>query len=220
MCGRYTLARPPSALVETFNLPELGFAWPARFNVAPGQLAPVIAKDAHGRRMGLMTWGLIPNWMDEPGRGFINARAESASTKRSFREAFARRRCLVPADGFYEWQRSSDRGAKTPFWIHPGAGGVVSFAGLWERWSRPGQEPRHTFTILTTDANEDVRVIHDRMPAVIAAADRSKWLDRAASPDAVRTLLATPPKGTFTSHPVSTRVNKPVEDDEGLIEPV
>ncbi|MDG2283642.1 MAG: SOS response-associated peptidase [Longimicrobiales bacterium] len=220
MCGRYTLAAPPSDLVEAFNLPEPTFEWSSRFNVAPGQFAPVVAEDRHGRRMGLMTWGLIPNWMDEPGRGFINARAESAATKRSFREAFARRRCLVPADGFYEWQRSSDRATKTPFWIHPGAEGVVSFAGLWERWSRSGQAPRHTFTILTTDANEDVRELHDRMPAVIAAADRAKWLDRAASPDALRTLLAPSPRGTFTSYPVSTRVNKPVEDDEGLIEPV
>jgi putative SOS response-associated peptidase YedK len=220
VCGRYTLATPPSDLVEAFDVPELNFEWPARFNVAPAQPAPVVAEDARGRRMGLMTWGLIPNWMDEPGKGFINARAESASTKPSFREAFTRRRCLVPADGFYEWQRPASGAAKVPFWIHPAVGGMVSFAGLWESWRRSGREPKHTFTILTTDANEDVKSIHDRMPVVIAEADRSTWLARGSTTNAVQGLLAPPPAGTFTSHPVSTRVNKPAHDDESLIEPV
>ena len=219
MCGRYTLATPASELVEAFDVPELNFEWPARFNIAPGQLAPVVASDARGRRMGLLTWGLVPKWMDEPGRGFINARAESAPTKPSFREAFARRRCLVPADGFYEWQASPGGGPRTPFWIHPAVGGVVSFAGLWESWARPGHEPFHTFTVLTTDANDDVRGIHDRMPVVVMEADRSTWLDRGASQDAVKALLHPAPSGTFTSHAVGTRVNKPAEDDEGLIEP-
>lgn len=220
MCGRYTLATPLSELVEAFGVPSLGFEWHARFNIAPGQLAPVVAEDTRGRRMGLLTWGLVPTWMDEPGRGFINARAESAPRKPSFREAFARRRCLVPADGFYEWHTPPGGGAKTPFWIHPATGGVVSFAGLWERWQRPGRTTLYTFTILTTAANGDVRSIHDRMPAVIAGPDRATWLDREAPEDVVRALVGVPPDGTFVRHVVSPRVNNPGEDDAGLIEPV
>ena len=220
MCGRYALATPPVDLVEAFDVPEPTFDWPPRFNVAPGQRAPIVAEDARGRRMGLLTWGLVPRWMDEPGRGFINARAESAPMKPSFREALSRRRCLVPADGFYEWQPAPDGGRKTPFWIHPAGGGVVSFAGLWDSWERPGHEPLHTFTILTTDANDDVRKIHDRMPVVIFEADRAMWLDRDASPSDVKALLHPPAGGTFVSHAVSTRVNTPAEDDESLIVPL
>jgi len=219
VCGRYTLATPPTDLVEAFDVPELTFEWPPRFNVAPGQQAPIVAEDARGRRMGLMTWGLAPKWMDEPGRGFINARAESVTTKPSFREAFARRRCLIPADGFYEWQSAQSGGPKTPFWIHPPSGGVVSFAGVWERWQRPGHEPLHTFAVLTTDANDDVRPIHDRMPVVIDEADRGTWLDRGALPSDAQALLRSPPDGMFVAHAVGIRVNSPSEDDESLIAP-
>lgn len=233
MCGRYTLATPPDELVEAFDVPELNFDWPARFNIAPGQSAPVVAADSRGRRMGLLTWGLVPGWMDEPGSGFINARAETVATKPSFREAYARRRCLVPADGFYEWQRTErlpagvaewagapGSGAKTPHWFSPAVGGVVSFAGLWESWRRPGHEPRHTFTILTTEANADIGEVHDRMPVVIGRADRALWLDRDAATAAVSALLRPPPDGTFEWWAVSTRVNKPTEDDPKLIDPV
>lgn len=218
MCGRYTLATPGEDLVEAFDVGALTFDWFARYNIAPGQQAPVVAEDRHGRRMGLLTWGLVPGWMDEPRSGIVNARAESVATKPSFREAFARRRCLVPADGFYEWKREGD--AKVPWWFHAPRGGVVAFAGLWESWSRPGAEPRHTFTIITTDASADVAHVHDRMPVVVAGPDRDAWLDRASSPDRLAEILHPPPEGTLAGHPVSKRVNRTSEDDPSLVEPL
>ena len=222
MCGRYTLAAPAEELVETFGVGALTYDWFAGYNISPGQDAPVVAEDGRGRRIGLLRWGLAPAWMDEPGAGFINARAESVATKPSFREAYRRRRCLVPADGFYEWQTPSPAtgGAKQPFWFHPSGGGVVSFAGLWESWERPDADVRHTFTILTTEANADVRAVHDRMPVVIAPNARDMWLARTSSPEQLAGLLSPAPDGTFDTHPVSARVNRTTENDRGLIVPV
>jgi len=222
VCGRYTLATPAEELIETFDVGALTYEWFASYNIAPGQDAPVVAEDTRGRRIGLLRWGLVPGWMDEPGSGFINARAESVATKPSFREAYRRRRCLVPADGFYEWRRSSavQGGAKQPFWFHPREGGLVSFAGLWETWRRPDVEVLHTFTILTTEANADVRGVHDRMPLVIAPDGRDAWLDSASSGEQVAALVRSVPDGTFGAHPVSTRVNRTAEDDAELIAPI
>lgn len=226
MCGRYSLVRPEDELIEAFDLPGLTFDYFARYNVAPSQQAPVIAEDQKGRRIGLMEWGLIPRWVEEPGKPLINARSESVESKPSFRDSFARRRCIVPADGFYEWKRLDKNEAEranrrsTPHWIRPVSGGPIAFAGLWDRWSRPGSEARYTFTILTADANADVRGIHDRMPVVIEPTDYAVWLDRGSPASAVRPLLRPSPDGSFTAHPVSTRVNAPSEDDPGLIEPI
>ena len=218
MCGRYALASSTDELVEAFDVPVPTFEWAPRYNVAPSQRAPVVAEDSRGRRMGLLTWGLAPGWMDDPGPGFINARSESVHTKPAFRDAFERRRCLVPADGFYEWAQEG-RG-KVPHWLHPAGGGVLSFAGLWDTWSRPGADPRHTFTILTTGANGEVRPIHDRMPVVIVPDSRDAWLSRDTDSAALRALLRPAPDGAFLVRRVSTRVNKTVEDDAGLLEEV
>lgn len=218
MCGRYTLAAGSEELVEAFEVPPLTFDWSPRYNIAPGQAAPVVATDRRGRRIGLLTWGLVPGLVEQPGAGMINARSESVLAKPSFREAFERRRCLVPADGFYEWKREG--AAKVPYRIFPSAGGLLSFAGIWETWSRPGLEPRHTFAILTTEANEDVDPLHDRMPAIVGSADRERWLDRSADPRSLQALLRPAPMGSLVSHAVSTRVNRPSEDDAGLIEPL
>jgi putative SOS response-associated peptidase YedK len=218
VCGRYTLAAGADELVEAFDVPVPTFELVPRFNIAPGQLAPVVAADRHGRRMGLLTWGLVPGWREEPGQGIINARVESVAARPAFREAIERRRCLVPADGFYEWKREA--GGKVPHWIRPVGGGVISFAGVWERWSRPGAEPRHTFAILTTVANADVAGLHDRMPVIVAPRDRVAWLDRARGAEEALALLRPRPAGELTSHPVSTRVNRPAQDDESLIERV
>lgn len=218
MCGRYTLSAGAEELAETFDVPLPDFALEPRYNIAPSERVPVVAEDRHGRRVGLLTWGLVPGWVDEPGAGIVNARAESVAEKPSFREAFERRRCLVPADGFYEWRR--DGNAKIPHWIHPSDGGLLSFAGIWERWSRPGAEPRHTFAILTTDASEDVAPIHDRMPVVIAAGDRDRWLDRGSAKEELLALLRPARKGSLLRREVSTRVNRAGQDDERLIESV
>ena len=219
MCGRYTLGLEADELIEAFDVPELTFEYRPRFNVAPGQEVPVVAVDRRGRRMGLLTWGLVPAWVNEPGQGFINARAESVIDKPSFREAFLRRRCLVPADGFYDWKKEGR--AKVPHWIHPAEGGLVSFAGIWERRERAGEPLRHTFAILTTDSNEDVRPIHDRMPVFIMESDYGSWLDRGTGEEKLQALLRrTPTAGTFVSHPVSARVNRATEDERSLIDPV
>lgn len=218
MCGRYTLATSGQELVEMFDAGALTFDWSERYNIAPGQQAPVVAEDRRGRRMGLLTWGLAPAWMDEPRSGIVNARAESVATRPSFREAFRRRRCLVPADGFFEWKREGD--VRTPWWFHSAGGGVLAFAGLWESWSRAGAEPRHTFTIITAQASADVAHVHDRMPVLVQDSDRAAWLDRASSPDRLAAILHAPPAGSLDGHPVSRRVNRTAEDDPSLIEPL
>ena len=217
MCGRYTLSANADELVEAFDIPTPTFDLVPRYNIAPGQLVPVVAADRHGRRMGLLTWGLVPGWVEEPGEGMINARVESVGERPSFREAIERRRCLVPATGFYEWKR--EQGAKVPYWIHPAAGGVMSFAGIWERWSRPGVEPRNTFAILTVEANADVAPLHDRMPVIVARGSRSAWLDRAIDGAGALALLRGVAAEVLAAHAVSMRVNRAFEDDAGLIEP-
>lgn len=218
MCGRYTLAVPEGALIETFDVPGLTFEYRPRYNVAPGQPCPVVAEDRDGRRLGLLEWGFLPGWKDEPAGPFINARSETVASRTSFAEAFRRRRCLVPADGFYEWR--AEGGTKMPYWIHPVGTDLVSFAGIWETWSRPGTGPRHTFAILTTEANDEVSAIHHRMPVVVSAQDRAAWLSRGTDGEQLRRLLAPAPSGTFQMHRVSTRVNRTAEDDAELVEPV
>jgi len=217
VCGRYTLAASEEALLEAFDGAELTFEHEPRYNIAPGQRAPVVAQDGGGRRIGLLTWGFVPAGEDGR-RGYINARAESVAVKRSFREAFARRRCLIPADGFYEWVR--ENGRKMPYWFYPDPGEVVSFAGIWTSGRRPDTESLHTFAIITTDANEEVRPVHDRMPAVIARSDRDRWLDRSTDVAGALRLLDPAPPGTFSARRVSTRVNRADQDDARLIEPV
>ncbi|MCG6989192.1 MAG: SOS response-associated peptidase [Gemmatimonadetes bacterium] len=216
MCGRYTLTSDADEVVEVFDVPPLAFAYRPRYNIAPGQEAPVVARDRGGRRMGLMRWGLVPAWADEESGGFINARSESVARTPSFRDAFRRRRCLVPADGFYEWRR--DAHARTPFHYRPTAGGLLSFAGIWERWKRPGQEVRYGFAILTTAANGDVAPVHHRMPVVVAPDRREAWLDAGTPAEVLRTLLVPAPDGSFAARRVSTRVNSPEVDDATLLE--
>lgn len=218
MCGRYSIAAPADELVEVFDVPPLAFDYVPRYNVAPGQEAPVVAEDRHGRRMGLLHWGLVPSWAENTNRPFINARGESVGRTPSFREAFAHRRCLVPADGFYEWRR--EEGGKHPYWFHPAQGGVLSLAAIWERWDRPGREARHGFAILTVEANEDVRPVHDRMPVVVAAEDRDAWLRGGPSSRDLARIIRPAPSGALMARKVSTRVNSPSEDDASLIEAV
>ena len=219
MCGRYALAAPADELIEAFDIGALTFDYFARFNIAPGQDVLVVAEDRNGRRAGLLNWGLVPSWSDGSHRPMINARAESVSTKPSFREAFDRRRCLVPASGFYEWQKPEGGGPKRPHWFSPSGRGVVSFGAIWETWRRPGLSPKHTLAILTTDANEDVTGIHHRMPVVVTPERRERWLARDVRGADVEAMLRPAPAGTFERWEVSPRVNRVGEDDAGLIEP-
>ena len=218
MCGRYTLATPPEELIEVFDVPDLTFDLVPRYNVAPGQKVPVVGEDRRGRRMGLLRWGFVPAGAEEPGSGWINARGESAARNRSFGEAFAHRRCLVPADGFYEWKVEGDR--KVPRWFHPAEGGVLALAGIWEHWERPGREPRDGFAILTVAANADVAPVHDRMPLIVAPEDREAWLARETAPERLRRIVRPAPDGLLDARVVSTRVNSARDDDAELLREV
>jgi putative SOS response-associated peptidase YedK len=226
VCGRYTLTGPLSNLVDSFEVPPPHFDYVPRFNIAPTQDAPVVAADAVGRRMGLLRWGLVPFWAKDPSMGsrMINARSETVAEKPAFRTAFRRRRCLVPADGFFEWKVIEEgTGAtktKVPYWIHLPEREVVGFAGLWESWEHTEEDPLHTFTILTTEASESIRHIHPRMPVILSSSDYDSWLSPDSSEAELQALLRPYPPSELLSYPVSTLVNSPMNDEPGCIEPL
>src|SRR5262245_14568313 len=185
MCGRFTLRSSPQAVAEAFGLPEAPDLLP-RFNIAPGQPVAVVRQkpQAEGRELALLRWGLIPVWADDPsiGNRLANARSETVATKPSFRRAFRSRGCLVVADGFYEWQRTNGR--KQPYIVGLQNDRPFGLAGLWERWEKVG-EPVESCTILTTDANELMQPIHERMPVIFPPDQYGLWLDP-RSEDAVK----------------------------------
>ena len=218
MCGRFTLALSPEEIAQLLALDEaldaeLGLR--PSWNVAPGReiVTAVQETPAAPRVPRACTWGLVPAWSKDPdaARRPINARAETAAQKPSFREAFRRRRCLIPADGFYEWQRT---GARKRPWIFRAADAPgFCMAGLWETWTPPAGAPLHTCTILTTAANALMRPVHDRMPVILAPDDHARWLT--ASPEAaagLRDLLRPFPAERMEAWPVGTLVNSPRND--------
>ncbi len=214
MCGRFTVAVPREDLLEEFGLTEPPFDIHPRYNVAPTQIAPIILRGKDGAlRLEGFRWGLVPYWAKDPevGTRMINARAESLERKPAFRDAFERRRCLVPADGWFEWQKQGSQ--KVPMWLHLRSRRPFAFAGLWERWRGGGEgEWLHSFAIVTTDAAPAVRAIHDRMPVVLPRELRDRWLDRGATP-AELALLVRPYAGDdLEAWPVSRLVNSPGND--------
>lgn len=226
MCGRFTLALSPEDVAALLGLnaaldEDLGLA--PRWNVAPGQnvLAAAAPEPGAPAEAALFRWGLVPSWADDPaiGNKLINARSETVVEKPSFRDAYRKRRCLVPADGFYEWQRKGE--AKQP-WIfrakhEPG----FCFAGLWETWNPPaGGAPLHTCTLLTTAANELMAPIHHRMPVIVRGDDRDMWLHAEASDHRLRDLAAPPPADLLIARPVSDLVNSPRNDGPECAEPI
>lgn len=221
MCGRFVLTSPPQE-IRVF----MGFGeqpnFPPRYNIAPTQPVAVVRLVQGERSFALMRWGLLPSWVKDI-KAFptlINARGDGVATKPAFRSAMRRRRCLVPADGFYEWQKT-EKGRKVPHFIHRPAGGPFAFAGLWETWTGPDGEELDTTAIVTTDANQRLAPLHDRMPVVIGPEDFDRWLDTEANPpDTVADLLAPAPDDFFTAYPISTRVNSVANDDPGLLEPL
>ncbi len=222
MCGRYTLKTPFRVIYEALNslIPTFDFAKP-RFNIAPSQSAPVVRLNATGDRvMDLVRWGLIPSWTKgKPKMQPINARAETVATSGMFRQAMERRRCLVPADGFYEWKVHGK--AKQPMYIRVGGGDVFAFAGLWERWApADSDEPIDTYTIITTTPNAVMKEIHDRMPVILQPADYERWLDRATPGDGVADLLRPRNPEDMDAYPVSTLVNSPRNDVEACTQPL
>lgn len=222
MCGRFTHALDWRDIVELYRLtqPAPPDGWRARYNLAPSQDAPVVRADPEtgGRAVAMLKWGLVPFWAKEAKVGYsmINARAETVASKPAYREAFRRRRCLVPASGFYEW-RAEGSGPKQPYHFCCAEGGPMTFAGLWERWEK-GAEPLETFTIVVGPANDQVRPYHDRMPAILDPAQWDAWLDPASPADALQALLQ-PYPGALTIQPVSRAVNNPRNDAPTLLEP-
>ena len=221
MCGRYTLSAPGEVVAELFGLPDVPTLAP-RFNVAPTQESLVVrAAPGGGRHADLLRWGLVPAWADDPaiGNRMINARSEGVAEKPAFRSSFKSKRCLVAADGFFEWQKLPG-GKKQPWHIRLASGEPFAIAGLWARWTK-GDEPLETFTILTTAPNEVAGAIHDRMPVILARNEYDRWLDPEVSdPEALQALLDAYPAAEMVAHPVSTRVGSPSQDDPGLVEPI
>lgn len=221
MCGRFTLRTPNAVLLETFHL-DSGIDFPLRFNIAPTQTVPVIRWDADQRRELVgMRWGLIPSWAKDPaiGNRMINARSETAAEKPSFRAAWKRRRCLIVADGFYEWRKAGS--GKQPYFIHRRDDRPFAFAGLWEHWSQAGAS-LETCTILTTAASELLRAIHDRSPVILSPEEYDGWLDP-EFPDREHLaglLIPTCTEPDYVMEPVSTRVNNSRHDGPDCIEPI
>jgi putative SOS response-associated peptidase YedK len=223
MCGRYTLSSPSDDLALLFDLPELPLV-PPRYNVAPTQEAAVVRVAAPGepRRLDLLKWGLIPYWAKEAaiGNRMINARAESVAEKPAYRWSFRKKRCLIPATGFYEWQKLP--GGKQPYLIRRQDGKPFAFAGLWSTWNDPERgEPVESFTILTTDANDLLRPIHNRMPVIVDPASFDVWLDPKEEDAAkLQPLLVPHAVEGFEAFPVSRAVNSPAHDEPDCIEPL
>jgi putative SOS response-associated peptidase YedK len=220
MCGRYVITSSPEAIRELFRYSEQP-NFPARYNVAPTQPIPVVRIVEGKRSFALMRWGLIPAWVKDP-RGFsllINARGESLSEKPAFRNALRRRRCLVPADGFYEWKPAG--AGKRPYFVRPRRAGPIAFAGLWETWMGPNGEEMDTACIVTTFANRALASIHDRMPVVIAPEAFDPWLDCAGVDDRTAAALIAPaPDNLLEAYEISTAVNQAANDSPALIEPL
>lgn len=221
MCGRYMLTSPVEAIRQTF---EVGGAMnlPARYNIAPGQEIPIVRAGKEGRELVAVEWGLVPSWMKQKptSRTMINARAETIAEKPAFRSAFARRRCLVPANGFYEWQKR--KGGKIPMLIHLEERALFAFAGLWEAWwGEGGDELLETAAIVTRAAYPNIAEIHDRMPVMLAEGDVPLWLgEEEVPPSEVMARLEQRAPEELRFHAVSRRVNSVANDDPGLIEEV
>ncbi len=227
MCGRFTQRFSWQEVRDLLDLSGPAVNLAPRYNLAPSQEAAVVRADGDGRTLSTIRWGLVPTWAKDAriGNRLINARSETAAGKPSFRSAFRRRRCIVPADGYYEWTRRDD--VHQPWLIQPEDGGILAFAGLWERWTVPGPitVPRslahlkpgdelETFTVLTRAASPSVARIHHRMPVVLPPKALDAWLRAESVP------LDDLPPPALTAHPVSLRVNSPAVDDRNCVEPL
>jgi len=220
MCGRFTLRTPAAILKDYFGLSDLpGF--PPRYNIAPSQLVGAVRATDNGRRWVELRWGLVPNWAKEPsiGNRMINARAETVATKHAFREAFEQRRCAIPADGFYEWQKL-DGGRKQPYYLSRTDGKPFAFAGLWERWrDRTSGVVIESCAVITTTPNELLAPIHDRMPVMLDREAAAEWIREDAVAGALDVLLQPFPADLMHALPVSSHVNRPTNDDPACIAP-
>ena len=220
MCGRFALFASPELLAEYFALADAPTAWLApHYNLTPGQDIAAVRVDRGGaHRLHALRWGLVPFWAKDAaiGRRLINARLDSLAQKPAFREALGRRRCLIPASGFYEWGAGS-AGKRQPFFVRARAEPLLALAGLWERWRGTGGEPLETCVIVTTEASPLLAPIHDRMPVLLTREGQAAWLDPATDVATIAELAARGPE--LEAWPVGAAVNDPRNDDERLIAP-
>jgi putative SOS response-associated peptidase YedK len=223
MCGRYARKSAQELLAEWFEMDLEQMRWAPTWNAAPQSFQPVVRLDSGGsqREAALLRWGLVPAWAKDAriGLNTINARAEEAATKPAFRAALKKRRCLVPADAYYEWRQTGPK-TKQPYAIALTSGEPIAFAGLWESWYDAGGNALETFTILTTAANERLASIHDRMPVIVERKDYDRWLDadeKAAPPE---DLLHSYAANQMRAWPVSDRVGNIRNNDASLLDPV
>lgn len=221
MCGRFTLKTPKEVIAKQFGV-EIEDELVPRYNIAPTQTVAAIratAQGGEGREFVHLKWGLIPSWAKDASMGarLINARSETVTEKPSFREAFKRRRAIIPADGIYEWQRAEDK--KQPYFIRMRDGSPFGFAGLWDRWRNEEDEIIESCSILTTAANEIFRPVHERMPVVLNPESYGEWLDTdERGVEALKELLRPYPSSEMIAYPVSARVNSPQHQGAELIE--
>jgi putative SOS response-associated peptidase YedK len=224
MCGRFTNKAKPEQIKKEFKIgnknPNL---YQPRYNIAPSQMIEVVFEPENERILSPLKWGLVPHWAKdaEIGNRMINARAETLTEKPSFREAFKSRRCIIPASGFYEWQKKST-GAKQPFYFYLKDKEVFGFAGLWEEWiDKQTGEALETCTIITTEANEVLKPAHERMPVILKPEVYDDWLDEKMKDERkMEEVLIPYPAGEMTSHAVSKSVNIPDSDSDELIRPL
>ena len=221
MCGRFTLTADQDSFEDRFSFTGFDLGWVPSFNIAPTQEVLTVTNDGSENRPELMRWGLVPSWAKDPkiGNRMINARSETLTEKPSFRTAFKRRRCLIPADGFYEWKREGK--AKKPMLITANPGGLFAFAGLWETWKQPDDSWLLTCAIITTSANEFMKSIHDRMPVILPREFEASWLDHEEQDTAMLSELLLPyDSDRMEAYEVSTLVNSPRNNFPEVIEPV
>ncbi|MBE7559646.1 SOS response-associated peptidase [bacterium] len=215
MCGRFGQAGSRDAVMARFIVEEMPDLLPPRYNIAPSQEAAVVLERNGRRALSFFRWGLVPSWAKDAKIGYklINARAESVADTPAFRNAFARRRCLVVADGFYEWKPSPSGRGKQPYRFIVRDGELFAMAGLWEAWKPPEGDLLHSFTIITTRANECVAPCHERMPVILDPEEEARWVDAEYHDrEALSRLLAPYPADAMRGYPVSTLVNSPAND--------
>lgn len=218
MCGRFAFFSPQEAIMEAFGLPFAPAGGP-RYNISPSQAVSVIHLDDSGELVSdTCRWGLVPFWAKDPaiGNRMINARAETLADKPSYRQAFSRRRCLVLADGFYEWH--TDESGKSPWFISRGDNGVFGMAGLWETWGKGKREDLRTCTVITAPANDFMQRLHHRMPVIMDRETMHAWLNRDATADDLQRMLLADQSVDLQAWRVGSKVNNPVNEAAELIE--
>jgi putative SOS response-associated peptidase YedK len=223
MCGRYRLSRRKQLIEEYFETAASEHEWTPRYNIAPTQLVPMVRQNPKEpiREFLLARWGMIPAWAKDSSKaaGMINARSETASAAPAFRDSLKSRRCVIPADGFYEWQRTGK--TKQPYCFEVGGGELFAFAGLWDRWKDPAGETIESCSILTTTPNDVTSPVHDRMPLILDPDCYDLWLDPGMTDTAaVADLLRSHDARQMRCYPVSTRINHVANDDEECANPV